>query len=253
MNEWIEERERSLREFFGLRAGTEMIPRGSAEGFEMPGQVSAHLARFNIEWHVIPTEESVSADTDDYRARLYPLGRKLKRHEYQHLSHFRALTHGHRRHQGRIIGVEATRKPRYLPGNQQFYGTPYGFEADADPFAPYMGRAGFVSGTRYGHNYPAMRRFVAAVTEDWRARGLMPRGFRVTICPPVVFNLVGAVFHPEWSETESLELGFYRDEEGSAHCYAVGSNAPGDFSFIRGIEADSDWTLLGFRVALVPE
>jgi hypothetical protein len=38
MNEWIEERERSLREFFRLRAGTELIPRGAAESFELPEQ-----------------------------------------------------------------------------------------------------------------------------------------------------------------------------------------------------------------------
>ncbi|MCA1627981.1 MAG: hypothetical protein LC742_08455 [Acidobacteria bacterium] len=47
--------------------------------------------------------------------------------------------HRHRRHQGRIIGVETTRKPRYLPGNQQFYGTPYGFEADAVANRDYAG------------------------------------------------------------------------------------------------------------------
>jgi hypothetical protein len=81
----------------------------------------------------------------------------------------------------------------------------------------------------------------------------MPPGYRLTICPPVVFNLVGTIFHPEWSETESLELGFYRDENNNAKCYAVGSNAPGDFSYIHEIETESDWALLGFRTALVPE
>jgi hypothetical protein len=29
-------------------------------------------------------------------------------------------------------------------------------------------------------------------------------------------------------------------------------NGPGDFSFIRPIETDSEWSLLGFRTALVP-
>ena len=81
----------------------------------------------------------------------------------------------------------------------------------------------------------------------------MPQGYRLTVCPPVVFNLVGTIFHPEWSRTESLELGFYRDENGNAKCYAVGSNAPGDFSYIHEIETESDWALLGFRTALVPE
>ncbi len=58
--------------------------------------------------------------------------------------------------------------------------------------------------------------------------------------------------HREWSLTESLELGFYRDEKGNAKCYAVGSNAPNDFSYISEIETASDWTYLGFRTALVP-
>jgi hypothetical protein len=42
---------------------------------------------------------------------------------------------GHERPQGRIIGVETpTMKPKYLPGNRQFYGTPpTGFEPRADP------------------------------------------------------------------------------------------------------------------------
>lgn len=81
----------------------------------------------------------------------------------------------------------------------------------------------------------------------------MPQRYRLTICPPVIFNLIGTIFHREWSDTESQELGFYRDEDGSAKCYAVGSNAPGDFSFIHEIETDSDWELLGFRTALIPE
>jgi hypothetical protein len=110
-----------------------------------------------------------------------------------------------------------------------------------------------MSGTRYAHNYRSLRNLVNAITEDWKKRGLMPKGYRLTICPPVVFNLVGTIFHREWSQTESLELGFYRDEHNNAKCYAVGSNAPDDFSYIHEIETESDWALLGFRVALVPE
>jgi hypothetical protein len=91
------------------------------------------------------------------------------------------------------------------------------------------------------------------MNEDWRERRLLPKGYRLTICPPAVFNLVGTIFHPEWSETESLELGFYRDAAGNATCYGVGSNAPGDFSYINEVELETDWTLLGFRIALVPE
>jgi len=107
--------------------------------------------------------------------------------------------------------------------------------------------------TRYNHNYLSLREFIRVVTEDWRARKLLPQGYRLTICPPAVFNFVGSLFHNEWSETETLELGFYRDAAGNATCYAVGSNAPGDFSYINEVELDTDWTLAGFRIALVPE
>ena len=149
--------------------------------------------------------------------------------------------------------MEATRKPRYLPENRQFYGTAYGHDPTADPFAAYMGRAGMVNGTRYAHNFLSLREFMRVVNEDWRARRLLPKGFRATVCPPVVFNLVGAIFHPEWSETETLELGFYRDDAGNATCYAVGSDGPGDFSFISEVEGEDEWSRAGFRVALVPE
>ncbi|MFN0088147.1 MAG: hypothetical protein ACKVX9_22345 [Blastocatellia bacterium] len=250
---WIKERESRLREFFGLAPETELIAPEAIAAFEVSAPIAAHLARFNIEWHIIPSEAAVHIDTDDYRARLYPmLMQDLKGHEYRKTSSYNAIMDGHRLHQGRIVGVETTPKPRYLPGNRQFYGTPYGFEPAADPFAPYLERAGLISDTRYGHNYAALRGFVNLVTDDWKARSLMPAGYRLTICPPVLFNLIGAVFHREWSMTESRELGFYRDEDGSAKCYAVGSNAPGDFSFIHEIETDSDWALLGFRTALVP-
>lgn len=251
---WMKERESKLREFFGLARGTELIAPETTAAFDVPEQIAAHLARFNIEWHIIPSEAAVHIDTDDYRTRLYPmLMQDLKGYEYRKTSSYNAIMSGHNRHQGRIIGVETTPKPRYLPGNRQFYGTPYGFEPAADPFAPYFGQAKLASGTRYGHNYTSLRNFINIVNADWTTRALMPPGYRLTICPPVVFNLIGAVFHREWSETESQELGFYRDEHGSAKCYAVGSNAPGDFSYIHEIETNSDWALLGFRTALVPE
>jgi hypothetical protein len=163
------------------------------------------------------------------------------------------LVGGHRQHQGLVIGVETTPKPRYLPGKRQFYGTLYGHDATIDPFAVYMGRAGMMNGTRYDHNYLSLREFIRVVGDDWRARSIMPAGYRVTVCPPAVFNLVGTVFHPEWSDTETLELGFYSDEQGNATCYAVGSNALGDFSYINEVEGEAEWSLMGFRLALVPE
>jgi hypothetical protein len=254
MNDWIADRENKLREFFELDAKTELIPRETAESFVVPAPVAEHLARFNIEWHIIPPAETVHIDTEDYRRRLYPTIKfDSSNRDYQKSSSYRAVMEGHRRHQGQIIGVETTVKPKYLPGNRQFYGTQFGFDAKADPFAGYLGRAKITSGTRYSHSYASLRSFVNLVSQEWQERGLLPTGYRLTICPPVVFNLIGNIFHKEWSQTESLELGFYRDENGNAKCYAVGSNAPDDFSYIHEIETTADWALLGFRTALVPE
>ncbi len=254
MNNWIADRENKLREFFNLDSETELISPEIVDALDVPAPIAAHLERFNIEWHIIPSAESVPIDTDDYRARLYPMVKiDHANRDYKKTSSYKAVMDGHERHQNRIIGVETTQKPKYLPGNRQFYGTAYGFESRADPFAAYLGRASFTSGTRFSHNYASLREFVNIVTKEWKERSLMPEGYRLTICPPVVFNLIGKVFHPEWSQTESLELGFYRDENGNAKCYSVGSNAPGDFSFIHEVEGAADWTLLGFRTAIVPE
>lgn len=254
MNNWIADRESKLREFFNLSPDVNLIAPEIAGNFDVSATVAAHLERFNIEWHIIPSAESVPIDTDDYRARMYPaLKIDHTNREFKKTDSYRAIMSGHERHQGKIIGIETTQKPKYLPGNRQFYGTPYGFEPRADPFAPYLGRANFTSGTRFSHSYASLRDFVNLVTKEWKERGLTPEGYRLTICPPVVFNFIGNVFHKEWSETESLELGFYRDEHGNAKCYSVGSNAPGDFSYIHEVETSADWTLLGFRTALVPE
>ena len=254
MNEWIGDREKRLREFFNLNDDTNLIAPEAKENFNVSEQIAKHLERFNIEWHIIPSAEAVPIDTNDYRARLYPnLRFDSSNREYQKTDSYRAIMSGHERHQGKIIGIETTMKPKYLPNNRQFYGTQYGFEAKTDPFAAYLGRANFTSGTRFAHDYASLRNFVNIVTEEWKTRGLMPAGYRLTICPPVVFNLIGNVFHKEWSQTESCELGFYRDGNGNAKCYAVGSNAPEDFSFIKEVENTNDWTFLGFRTALVPE
>ncbi|MGI8788922.1 MAG: hypothetical protein ACR2HG_14365 [Pyrinomonadaceae bacterium] len=254
MQNWIDEREDKLREFFALDFNAELIAPDVKEKFNIAPHIAEHLRRYNIEWHVIPTAQAVHIDTEDYRRRLYPMLKfDTSNPDYQKTGSYRAIISGHERHQGQIVGVETTPKPNYLPGNRQFYGTPYGFEPKADPFAAYFGEARITSGTRYSHNYQSLRNVVNVVTKDWSERGLMPQGYRLTICPPVVFNLIGKIFHPEWSHTESLELGFYRDEHNNAKCYAVGSNAPDDFSYIHEIETDSDWDLLGFRIALVPE
>lgn len=248
----MEERARKLRDVFSLEPGRELIAPGGPE-FDLHREVAGGLAHFNIEWHLVPSAEAVPLD-DSYMARLYPTAPKGFSEPHEHgPSRRERIIEGHRHHQGRIVGVETTRKPGYLPGNRQFYGTTYGHDATADPFAPYMGRAGMMNGTRYAHNYLSLREFLRVVNEDWRARSIMPEGYRATVCPPAVFNLVGTLFHPEWSESETLELGFYRDEAGNAVCYAVGSNAPGDFSYIAEVEGEAEWSLMGFRLALVPE
>jgi hypothetical protein len=248
----LEERETALREALGLDAGASLLAdeaRERAARFEP----SEHLDHFNIEWHVVPSAGAAPFD-DSYVERFYPTAPRDFASQRMHAPSYRdAIVAGHAKHQGQLVGVETTRKPRYLPGNRQFYGTPYGFDATADPFAVYLGRAGMTNATRYAHNFLSLREFIRVVNEDWRARGLLPSGYRLTVCPPAVFNLVGTLFHPEWSETEALELGFYRDDEGNATCYGVGSNAPGDFSYISEVELETDWTLLGFRTALVPE
>ena len=252
MGDWAAQRVGRLRDFFGLAEGAELLA-PEARGFEPPRGSAGGLGHFQIEWHVIPSAEALPLD-EAYAARLYPLASRDFTRPREHGASYREqLFRGHARHQGLVVGVETTRKPRYLPGGRQFYGTPYGHDPSADPFAPYLGRAGMMNGTRYAHNYLSLREFVRVVNEDWRARGLLPVGYRATICPPAVFNLVGTIFHPEWSETETLELGFYRDEQGNAACFAVGSNAPGDFSFVRLVEGEEEWALAGFRVAVVPE
>lgn len=252
MKEQLNLDEERLRGYFGLGSGAELLDRG-ARLPHVSTEVAEHLARFNIEWHIIPSSDAVAFDAS-YVERLYPMRSKgFSNTTHLHpRSHRDTLSAGHRRHQGRVLGVETTRKPRYLPGNRQHYGTPYGFDPTADPFAEYLGRAGFLTRTRYAHDYISLREFVDVINRDWRARDLMPDGYRLTICPPAVFNLIGTIFHTEWSETESLELGFYRDDHGNATCFAVGSNAPGDFSYFHEVETDSEWTLLGFRTALVP-
>jgi hypothetical protein len=248
----MEERASRLREAFKLSNETGLLADGARDP-EIADEIAEHLAFFNIEWHIIPSALAVPLD-EAYMERFYNQAPRGFAEPREHSPSYKeVLINGHRKHQGHVIGVETTQKPGYLPGNRQFYGTSYGFDATRDPFNFYIGRAEMTNGTRFDHNYLSLKEFVTVVNEDWRARRLLPKGYRLTVCPPAVFNLIGNLFHPEWSETESLELGFYRDEAGNATCYGVGSNAPGDFSYIDEVELETDWTLLGFRTALVPE
>lgn len=250
MSDLIEESSQRLRDFFELGANVELLAPEALRP-ELQPQMIEGLERFNIEWHVIPSAQIVPLD-EAYLARLYPQApRDFTKPREHSPSYHDQIIKGHALHQGQIIGVETTRKPHYLPENHQFYGTVYGHDPSADPFAPYLGRAGMVNGMRYDHNYLSLREFIRVVNEDWRRRAIMPAGYRATVCPPAVFNLIGTTIHTEWSETETLELGFYRDAQGNATCYAVGSNAPGDFSYINEVEGEAEWSLMGFRVALV--
>ena len=251
MSQWIEERAAKYRDFFGFGIDAPIVP-AHAAGFELSSAAIENLRQFNIEWHFVPAEDVVPFN-DDYLAGFYPTAHRLK---HRASTHERSvgfhLTNGHRRQQGYVVGIETTQKPIYLPRNRQFYGTAFGHDSAADPLARYFGLAGITTGTRFEQNYPTLRRFFNLLNEDWQSKNLLHAGYRVTVCPPAIFNLVGTVFHPEWSETPSLELGFYRDERGNANCFAIGANAPGDFSYIDVVEGE-EWSLTGFRLALLPE
>ncbi len=248
--DWTFERDARLREFFGLSG----VGNGSGPTpVPMTDRDRSALEHYGFEWYRLPSIEEVPFD-DKYLHRLYPTAGPAFTAPIHHGdSLFELLRSGHRKHAGQLIAVERTQKPGYLPDNQQFYGTAYGFAAHADPIVGYMGRAGFTTRTRYDHNFGTLTALIRLIQQDWADAGWLPAGYRLSLCPPAVFNLVGTIFHPEWSHTASLELGFYPDEHGNAVCFGVGPNGPGDFSFVRQVETESEWPLLGFRLALMPE
>lgn len=249
--DWIEDRAARYADFLGLPKSAALIP-GAAQNFQINAQIAENLKKFNIEWHFIPSNEVLPLN-ESYLTKFYPTAHRLKHrassHDHSVLFH---LKNGHHRQQGFVVGIETTQKPLYLPRNRQFYGTAYGHDSSADPLAEYFGQAGITTGTRFEQNYLTLRRFFGILNEDWKNKNLLPEGYRVTVCPPGIFNLIGTVFHPEWSDTPSLELGFYRDERGNASCFAVGANSPGDFSYVDVVEGE-EWTLTGFRIALLPD
>ena len=73
MQNWIDDRQNKLREFFELDSEVELIAPETINSFTIAPNVAAHLQKFNIEWHVIPSATAVPIDTNDYRARLYPM------------------------------------------------------------------------------------------------------------------------------------------------------------------------------------
>lgn len=251
MNNFIKERSEKYREFFSL--GTNDLTNERISRFELKPEIVEKLQRFNIEWHFIPSHESLPFD-ETYVKRMYPtVSPEFNRARSNNLSIFQHLSRGHKRQQGYVIGIETTQKPCYLPKNRQFYGTQHGHDAYFDPFADYMGVAGMTNGTRFDHNYLLLRNFFEIINQDWKKRGYIPEGYRITLCPPAIFNLIGTVFHPEWSETESLEMSFYRDERGNATVFSVGANSPGDFSYVEIMEGEDELEQTGFRIALLPD
>ena len=248
--EWTSQREAQLREFLRLPGAVDL---GGPPLVALSDEGRSAFEHYGFEWYRVPSSEAVPFD-DEYVRRLFPTAGPAFTAPLHHGdSLFELLRAGHRKHAGQLVAVERTQKPGYLPGNQQFYGTAYGFAANADPIVGYMGRAGFTTRTRYDHNYGTLTELIRLIQQDWATAGWLPAGYRLSLCPPAVFNLVGTVFHPEWSQTASLELGFYRDDHGNAQCFGVGPNGPGDFSFVHQVETESEWPLLGFRLALMPE
>jgi len=247
---WLRSREEPLREHLGVPAETALLDPGCAMPRMTPQQAS-QLAAFNLEWHLIPSARVLPFD-DRYVARLYKRPPASFGTPFHHGPSVREhLAAGHRPWQGRIVAVETTMKPWHLHNQAQHYGSQYGWNRMLDPLVSYMDQARFFGDTRYGHNYLALSALVNLMTEDWRKRDLLPPGYCVRLCPPVVFNLIGTVFHPEWSQTPSLEVGWY-GEHGSAQCYVMGANGPGDFSYVEPIETAADWKLFGFRIVIAP-
>ena len=247
MNEILLHSQHTLNQFFERD-----LSWPSVEVPELSPAQQENFERLNMEWHLIPSAAVAPLD-DAYFERLYPLRARDFARATSHKADYReVLRAGHARQQGRLVAVETTPKPNYLPGNIQHYGTHHGFEASAEPLASYMGGQHLHSGTRFNHNFSSLYNFFVKVNTEWMENGLMPAGYRLTICPPALWNLLGTVFYPQWSATAPLELSFYRDAQGNARCYAVGSNQPGDYSYIRSLETGADWSLLGFRTVLMP-
>jgi len=245
-----------VREAFGLSSHEDLTTR-PLQQVDLDDDVTTRLADFNIEWYVIPPSSLVPFDSE-YLLKMYARrSPAFDEARYEALSIRQMLESAHQRVQGTIVGIESTEKPYYVPGNPSFYGTRYGLDPTFDPFRMYFERAGLKSGprfinSRFAHTPATLRSLGEIVNGDWRSRDLVPPGYELTVCPPTVFNLVGMLFHPEWSQTATLELSAYWDDRGNAVGLAVGSHGPGDFSYVRSVESDADLSQLGFRVALVP-
>src|ERR1700755_2319992 len=117
----LEETEARLREALDLGGDAPLLADDARERASRL-EPSEHLDYFNIEWHVVPSAEAAPFD-DSYVERFYAKGPRGFAQERLHAPSYRdVIAAGHRKHQGQLIGVETTPKPRYLPGNRQFYG-----------------------------------------------------------------------------------------------------------------------------------
>jgi len=253
----LESRARVIRETFGLGSRDDILA-APLRRLDVADDLAQRLRAFNIEWHIIPPSSLVPFD-DSYLAKMYPMrSRDFRDAPYERQSVHDILSSAHGRIEGSIVGVETTQKPIYRPENgQQFYGTTYGVDPTCDPFTPYIERAGLKSGprfinSRFCHTPGSLRSLGHAINVDWQELGLIPAGYQFSICPPTAFNLIGLLFHREWSETATLELSAHFDDRGNAIGLTVGSNQPGDFSYVRRLDTDPDLTRLGFRIALLP-
>src|ERR1043165_1489053 len=119
----LAEMEARLREALSIGEGTGLL---SDDARERAGRLepSEHLDYFHMEWHVVPSADALPFD-DAYVERFYPRAPRDFTQPRLHARSYRdAFAAGHGKHQGQLVGVETTLKPRYLPGNRQFYGTP---------------------------------------------------------------------------------------------------------------------------------
>src|SRR5438270_7555973 len=111
MDERTQERADEIRELFGLGADAELLAPGAASP-KLNDEMAEGLGLFQIEWHVVPRAEVLALD-DSYFSRLYARAPRDFTRAREHKPSYRdVLVRGHERHQGRVVGVEATHKPR---------------------------------------------------------------------------------------------------------------------------------------------
>src|ERR1051325_8124597 len=83
----LEEREARLREALELDEGAPLLA-ADARVRASSLEPSEHLDYFNIEWHVVPSEEAAPFD-DSYVGRFYPTAARDFAHERLHAPSYR--------------------------------------------------------------------------------------------------------------------------------------------------------------------